>query len=181
VLATLYALSVVYSEAMQLLYKQSGGGSLYQQLQWQLPGQLGFFIAGMAGYYYRDAFKKHGCKLLPLAILGIIFFSSPDFNFTSLQSAVISPISLGIIVIFAAICLPSLGNFSRYGDFSYGIYILHYPLINTLVALGFYRDPFTGLGLTLVLAFLLAFSLWHGVEKRFLRPSSHYMLASHAH
>ena len=68
------------------------------------------------------------------------------------------------------------GNFSKHGDFSYGVYIVHWPILQTLVALQLNTrlNPFAFLALALSLIALGAFSMWHLVEKRFLASSSHY-------
>jgi peptidoglycan/LPS O-acetylase OafA/YrhL len=67
------------------------------------------------------------------------------------------------------------GNFSKHGDFSYGVYIVHWPILQTMVAFHLYRlNPFVFLALAVTLIFLAAFLMWHLVEKRFLASSSHY-------
>jgi peptidoglycan/LPS O-acetylase OafA/YrhL len=71
-----------------------------------------------------------------------------------------------------------LGNFGKYGDLSYGIYILHFPVIQWLVSVGLYREsPFGALAATIVVVLTLAFASWHWVEKPFLRKTSHYVVA----
>jgi peptidoglycan/LPS O-acetylase OafA/YrhL len=67
------------------------------------------------------------------------------------------------------------GNFSKYGDFSYGVYIVHFPILQALIALGLARfNPAIFLIVSLSLIFLASLLMWHLVEKRFLKSSSHY-------
>jgi peptidoglycan/LPS O-acetylase OafA/YrhL len=72
-----------------------------------------------------------------------------------------------------------VGNFSKYGDFSYGVYIVHWPILQTLIIFGVDRlNPAIFLGVSLTLIGLAAFLMWHLVERHFLTSSSHYRQGS---
>jgi peptidoglycan/LPS O-acetylase OafA/YrhL len=95
-----------------------------------------------------------------------------------MAAAAIEPLWLAITVVYTAYGLPYLGNFARYGDFSYGVYILHFPVIQAVVATGYFaRNPWTAFALCAAVTLLLAFLCWHLVEKPFLGRRSHYRLA----
>ena len=67
-----------------------------------------------------------------------------------------------------------LVNFGNHGDLSYGIHILHFPVIQRLVSIGSIREsPFGALEATLVAVLALASASWHRVEKPFARNTSH--------
>ena len=88
----------------------------------------------------------------------------------------LEPIALGIVVIYIACLFPWLGNFSKYGDFSYGTYIVHFPILQVLIQYGlFEHSPIIALVVTTVLVMVISYLSWHFVEKRFLRKSSHYV------
>ena len=71
-----------------------------------------------------------------------------------------------------------LGNFGRYGDFSYGFYILHFPVIQLFLYFGWLREaPWLYLLAVIFTTLIGAIGLWHAVEKRFLFRSSHYIAA----
>jgi peptidoglycan/LPS O-acetylase OafA/YrhL len=81
-----------------------------------------------------------------------------------------------MVVVYVACLFPFLGNFGKYGDFSYGVYIVHFPIVQLLIAYGnFERAPWLALGLAMVLVMAMAILLWHFIEKPFLRRSSHYV------
>jgi peptidoglycan/LPS O-acetylase OafA/YrhL len=171
VLVTIYCLSILYSLLIFKLGDQSGS-SLYQELQRQLPGQLTFFIAGALCYYYLEAFIKNSYILVVLAIFCL-------FLQDHLPWLLIEPLVLAVLVVYAACVLPYLGNFAKYGDFSYGVYITHFPILQILVSFGlFYTQPFFALGLASLVVLFISFFLWHLIEKQFLRKSSHYVSAT---
>ena len=88
------------------------------------------------------------------------------------------PAAFGAIVVYVAVGMRHLGNFGKYGDLSYGIYIFHFPVIQWLVSIGLYREsPFGALAATIAIVLALAFASWHLVEKPFLRKTSHYVVA----
>lgn len=164
----LYVVSLAYSSIMTMMAERTGLG-FYWELQRQLPGQLCFFIAGALGYYY---FRHLDRYAIPLAVVAVNCFLFQDL----LPWTAIQPLALGILVVVAACTFPYLGNFGRYGDFSYGIYIAHFPILQLLIEYGvFARTPWLGLLVAISLAIATAILLWHFVEKQFLRRSSHYV------
>ena len=72
-----------------------------------------------------------------------------------------------------------MGNFGKYGDFSYGIYILHFPIIQLLLNSGWFSEsPWYFLVAVIIITTTDAIAMWHLVEKRFLFRSSHYIGAA---
>ena len=168
VLVVLYVGSVIYSAAMGALAEQTGSG-LYLELQRQFPGQLSFFVAGAAGYYYFQYLSRHA---LPLMVAAVAAFVLRDW----LPWALVQPLALGMVVVYIACFFPHLGNFGKYGDFSYGIYIVHFPILQLLIAYGYFETaPWLALLSATVLVVAAAILLWHMIEKPFLRRSSHYV------
>lgn len=165
-----YVASAIYSHAMGALAEERGG--LFVELQRQLPGQLMYFVAGGALFYYFGLFKASAGWLLLLAIAGLVVEQVFDLG-------VLHALSLAIVVIYLAYVLPYLGNFGKFGDFSYGVYILHFPVLQALLALGVFAiSPWLGFASATLATLLLAFVLWHRVGKPALRPGSHYVQAN---
>jgi peptidoglycan/LPS O-acetylase OafA/YrhL len=64
---------------------------------------------------------------------------------------------------------------ARFGDISYGLYIVHFPIIQILVVLGvFVANPLVGLAAAALASVSAAFLLWHLVERPSLRADSAY-------
>jgi len=163
----IYAGSYVYFLAMGELARQHGG--VYVELQRQLPGQMMYFMAGTAVYYFYREFLKHAYWLLAAAL---VVFLLEGFRMAGL----VEPVALAIVVAYMAFKLPYLGNFGKYGDFSYGLYVIHFPVLQTLVMFGIFREhPWSGLAMATVLVLTSAMLMWHMVEKPFLRKASHYV------
>lgn len=171
VLCLLYAASVAYSLFLLHLH-QSSGLDIYLRFEKQLPGQLAYFLGGGGIYLYFSFFRKQYLKLLV-----------PSLLFLSLQSVDVAPffypLALAITVISCTTCLPYLGNWGKYGDISYGVYIYHFPIIQLFTTFDLFRGhpwqtfPF------LILAILLTSACsYHLIERPFLRKSSHYRQAA---
>ncbi len=172
ILFGIYLLSSAYS-AIFLALAENTQSDIYLFLEKQLPGQLRYFIAGALAYYYLPLLERNIKTLLACALI-----------FTALSYAypinIIEPLSLAIIVVFAALFCYA-GNFGKYGDFSYGAYITHFPIIQLLTQLGLYQySPSFGLAITLALTLTSAVLMWHLVEKRFLLRHNHYIEAQNA-
>ena len=163
VFSALYFLSCLYIYLLNLLHVPHA-----EELMRQLPGQLSYFLTGGLIYYYFGHFRTHAHWLLGLSLLAFIF-DGVLFKF-------IESFPLSIIVIYSACIFKYFGNFSKYGDFSYGIYILHFPILQALTQLGLFNsNPYLAFCLALILVLVGAFLLWHLVEKHFLKKSSHYL------
>lgn len=169
-LVLFYLLSVSYAFLCSHLAEMTGR-PLYEELGRQLPGQLSYFLAGAFYYFYASELKAHMLKLVLAAItvLGVHLVYAV---------AVLEPFALATLVVFAATYKP-LGNFGKYGDFSYGVYILHFPIIQLLIHQGVLQDaPWLFLLTVICLTGVGAVAMWHLVEKRFLLRGSHYVYAS---
>jgi len=167
VLIGLYAASLCY----RVLVEAWGatGSLIYQELLRQLPGQLVYFIVGAALYYNLDRFRLHWRWLLGLAILILLVRHQLPVSW-------LEPMALGVVVIYAACIFPWLGNVGKYGDFSYGIYIVHFPILQVLIQYGLFdRSPVIAFITATVIVLSISYLSWHFVEKRFLRKSSHYV------
>lgn len=170
VLVALYILSFVYSFCMFKLAETHGGG-IFIELQRQLPGQLIYFVVGAAGYYYYEYFIAHSKALMGLALVCLII--KPLLPWIAIE-----PLVFGILALFLALAFPYLGNFAKYGDFSYGIYIIHFPVLQIFVSYHLFdTSPVLALISAALVVLLLATLLWNFVEKPFLQKSSHYLAA----
>lgn len=170
VLLTLYFVSVAYLWFMTMQAEHTGSG-VYFELARQLPGQLAYFMAGAFFYYYLPLFERrlpYFAAFAALALLVNLFYPIP----------LVEPFAIAIAVAFFGLYL-YLGNFGKYGDFSYGVYILHFPIIQVLLYANWFKGAPGYYTVAVVLITLVsAAAMWHFVEKRFLFRSSHYVKAT---
>ena len=88
---------------------------------------------------------------------------------------VVRALGFGCVLICIAIGVPRIFDAARFGDLSYGLYIVHFPIIQILVALGlFVANPLVGLAAAALASVSAAFLLWHLVERPSLRADSAY-------
>ena len=144
------------------------------QLSRQLPGQMMFFAAGMALWELQDRLRPHAwlCLLIGGAALAAAAFVP------GLEALRVLGLS-GLVVGVAFTPGPAL-NAARWGDISYGVYIVHFPIVQALIAFGVFAQfgLWGGVAVSAVLVFAASFILWWWVEKPALRQDSHYRKAS---
>ena len=91
----------------------------------------------------------------------------------------IDPIAYSSIVIFLSTTACRSLNLGRYGDISYGIYLYHFPIIQFLIFLGLFKiNVWVGFLSAFILTIAVAFASWHFVEKKLLKRTSHYVMAT---
>lgn len=170
VMSILYLGSFAYASGMNVLAEKTGS-NFYHILERQLPGQLMYFIAGAFVFYFLRQFTQRVAYFLSFAIFTLFidhFYPLP----------LLEPLAIAFVV--AALGLYCyVGNFGKFGDFSYGVYILHFPILQLLIQMGWFsKTPWLDLVLAFCMVVLSAFALWHLIEKRFLARRSHYLSAT---
>jgi peptidoglycan/LPS O-acetylase OafA/YrhL len=167
----LYAMwlgAIVYVFALSDAVAQSLpiAAELPTQLAHQLPAYLGFFAAGMAVWHWREGLRRRVPTLMiaGAVMLVLSFFETIPF---------FRPLAMGALIAAIALARRQSDNPFIRGDISYGLYLVHFPVVQLIVAspLGLsVWSAIAGLAVSLGLAILL----WHVVEKPALRPNSAY-------
>lgn len=167
VIAGTYVLSLLYAWAFTWQAQRTGSG-IYLELARQLPGQLSYFMAGAFLYYFLPVFERRPVYFVTAAAL--VFIAR-----LYLPTTAVEPLALAILVTFFGL-YGYLGNFGKYGDFSYGVYIIHFPVIQVFLHFRLFEtQPAAYLVLVAFTTLLGAMLMWHLVEKRFLLRSNHYV------
>jgi len=162
-LTVIYILSVIYNYYFQYLFAETNN-QFYSTLAHQLPAFLSYFSCGIALYYYFDLFIKRKNTLL---VVGIIIYSIEYF----LKIEILSPLALSFIIFAIAYTNLRVESFAKYGDFSYGIYIYHFPLINLAIYFGFFEkfNPYATSIILIITLLTISYFSWHSLESYFLR------------
>ncbi|WP_295801010.1 hypothetical protein [uncultured Treponema sp.] len=131
--------------------------SLPSALNNQLPAFISYFAGGMFfAFYSEKLFPKLKIAFLPcLALLVLLNVFKIPF-----VSALLVPICLAICVMFLGLNLKIFSDIGRKTDYSYSLYLVHYPLAMCFVSLGvFEKMPgfaiFAVLGTSFLCAYLL--------------------------
>lgn len=162
-----YCISVTYSISCSYMMERTGF-DLYSILGRQLPGQLSYFLGGGFFYYNLHFFKKYNHYFFLVATLFLILHVFHPLPY-------LEPFALASLVVFLGFFY-YMGKFGKYGDFSYGIYITHFPIIQIILELGWFKDsPWLYLTTVVMFTLISAVIMWHFVEKRFLSKDSHYI------
>jgi peptidoglycan/LPS O-acetylase OafA/YrhL len=140
----------------------------------QLPGQMMYFGAGMALWRLWPLVKAQAGVLFLVGLAALVL----SLSFEALAALRV----LGLAGLIAGIAFgpgPAV-NAARWGDVSYGVYIVHFPVVQAFVALGIFGalGAVGGLIASAVVVFGLSFALWWFVEKPALRRDSHYRRVS---
>ena len=156
-LIIIYLLSILYSEYMTEIGKPL--------LSKQLPGQLSYFVVGMFLFFNIELLLKHKKTLflLGLTILTLI-------NVLNIQLNILYPLILGVTIISAAYSLSIVNHFGKYGDFTYGLYIYHFPIIQIFRHYNLFEtnNPYLMAVAVLVITMICAVFSWFVIEKRFI-------------
>ena len=167
VIGLLFSLSLAWKFGFHALSAAHPSIFLYDKMQVEFPAQLNYFCAGILLLVYFDSLKRHFVAI-SIVTAGLFLL---DHFFTGEKLDVLWISGFVFVLGF----WKHLGNFSKYGDFSYGVYILHWPILQTMISFGLTAiNPALFLLMALSLICLASFLMWKLVESRFLASSSHY-------
>lgn len=154
-LIVLYFLSLVYLNYFEMTGKAS--------ISRQLPGSLCYFIGGMLLYFNFDKFIRYKHILFIIAMITV-------WIDLVLKIKLFSPMMISIIVLYIAYSFKFLNNFGKHGDFTYGIYIFHFPIIRVFATLGLFANynPYFMGCVCMLVVIGVGIASWHFYEKRFL-------------
>ena len=160
----------ILSSAWVLFFKHFLGTTLGAEVARQFPGQLSYFIFGALLSFNEKVFALLGYILILSFALFLIFENT-------FLNVLLEPSFYSSLVIYLATKAIKNLHLGKFGDLSYGVYLIHFPIIQSLIHLKvFSYNPWLGLILTIALTLCLAWLSWHLIEKRFLKRSSYYVL-----
>ena len=131
---------------------------------WFLP----CFVAGMVFYLFRDRIPYSslifGCSVIAFIIAAML----PPLG------RIVFPFAISYALFWLAFH-PSirLDDWSRYGDFSYGIYLFAFPIQQLVQFWMPGCSPFTNFLIATPLSVIAGVLSWHLVEKHFLKSKNH--------
>jgi peptidoglycan/LPS O-acetylase OafA/YrhL len=132
------------------------------QLEHQLPGFMQYFSFGIFALFNYDSIRKYEKYLVIPALIffGLHYVTKTEF---------FMPISLGLLIMFVTFNSTRLNRIGKEIDFSYGIYLFHFPIIQVLVFTGIFAcNKYVGILLVLGSVFSLAYMSWQFLERKYL-------------
>ena len=162
-------LSMSYWLTFLYLYNETGD-NLYLTLRKQFPGQFMYFYSGTLILLYFDYFQRYVKYIFPAAAI-LFFFRNEHIVLTILE-----PLSLASLIIGFAYNFKYLNFLRRYDNISYGIYLLHFPIIQVIVSCGIVEaSPVFAFMLSLLITIILALFSWKFLEKPALKTKKRWI------
>ncbi|MDR2409576.1 MAG: acyltransferase family protein [Bacteroidales bacterium] len=160
-LGIIYISAILY-RSICMYWKNISDSNIVDQLEHQLPGFMQYFVFGIFALLNYEGIRRHEQKLIvpAIIILGLHYITKTEF---------LMPIVLGLLVVFVAFHFKQLNNIGKHIDFSYGIYVFHFPIIQLLVSIGVFAcNKYIGILLVLGSVFSMAYMSWQFLERKFL-------------
>lgn len=133
----LYLFSLVYNIGMGYWAEQTGSEMIHK-LSYQFTGQFMFFYSGVLCYHFLDYLRQHFRTLLyaDVVLIGLLvaLSMSVDNFVVMLFCELITPMAYVLLAILISIA-PTMGKWQeRIPNFSYEMYLVHFPIIQIAVA-----------------------------------------------
>lgn len=160
----------VGAEAWRIGFEAIGTAQGSQQLiglARQLPGQMSFFVTGIA--FHMTRLDNRRLQLAGLAGAGVFVLSL----LTPLAEP-LRAVGLGALIMYLGTGVARTVDAARFGDLSYGLYIVHFPIVQTVIAVGLFASPWIGAVVSAAASIAASLLLWYLVERPALRADSAY-------
>jgi peptidoglycan/LPS O-acetylase OafA/YrhL len=159
-LGFLYLFGYLYNSVC-LYISQKMENRFIEELAHQLPGFIQFFAVGIFCAVNYDLVHKYNKYLIiPGIIILVIYYI--------FGNEYLLPIGLGIIIMFVGFKFHKLNDIGKNGDYSYGVYIFHFPIIQILVSSGYFEiNKNIALLIVIGTVFSAAYVSWNFLEKKY--------------
>lgn len=137
--------------------------NLFRQLSWQIPGFMSYFVSGMFLVYNYDFLKANEkFTVIPAIIfLALHFITGTEF---------LMPAALAVICLFVGTRFTFFSEVCNPVDWTYGMYLFHFPVIQIFVYLGYFSKAPVFAGLLIVaISFALSYLEYKLVERKINR------------
>lgn len=145
-------LSMLYRFTFVRLYV-STGSEIYNILGRQIFGQMSFFYTGVLIYLCRDWFTRHLRVVFIASLCGYLLI-----DYIPYANIFITPIALSSLVLSISLYRRTPKFLSHRTNYSYYIYLFHFPLIQLSICLGINAMP-TPVSLAFVVGATLLLSI----------------------
>jgi peptidoglycan/LPS O-acetylase OafA/YrhL len=164
-LISAYILGILYGYLWAVIVKKFNSPLLYDIMG--SSGYIPYFVTGIFCLINFDWLQKHLKYLIApgiiITVLEYIYTFNPVLE-------IFLPAGLGTVIMFTAFNFSRLHTVGKNGDYSYGIYIFHVPLLKILFDMGYYEvNIYTTVFLGISISFTFAYLSWHLVEKTALK------------
>ena len=122
--------SVAYNILTKELYEYTHK-EIYNMLNHQIPGELCYFYAPVLILANIEKVNKMACWLILVSVVLL------GFSFVVYKFYYASPLFLSVIIVYFAYKAEPWIKAYRWQDISYEFYLLHFPLLQTLLFAGF--------------------------------------------
>ncbi len=169
VLLSVYIISVV-SYQIFTLFGNKFGGDIYFLLRKQFVGQMSYFYSAGAILIFFRHFYKYRLWILPFSLIICLLKDISYFYF-------LEPIAFSSLIIGSVYSLRFLNGFKKLGNISYGIFLVHFPIVQLLVYFRVHEYNYWGaLLLCFVCSIFLAILSWNYIEKPFIQGRKLFIL-----
>ena len=143
---------ILYLVAMQLTLDYV----IKSALQW-----IVFFVFGSMVYAFRDriVLKRTYLSILWLLVIAFVLLKWPGYKVTVAVAITYS------VFVFSYHPDLQIGQFSKYGDFSYGLYIYAFPIQQALIYFHSSMSPLIHFMVSYAVVLPIAILSWHFIEK----------------
>lgn len=129
-----------------------------------------YFISGMTLLLYFNLYIKNIRWCLPLSTILYLMINFIEIPMLSPVCATLEPITFPLMLVGIAYCLKPLFFFKKFDNITYGLYLYHFPVIQTLILFGVTKQNNTiGFILTVIITSVLAVISWYAIEKPMMK------------
>lgn len=157
-LVLIYLLFFTFTTTLNYL-DDTSSSEMYSLLKKLFPRQMIYFYSGIIILLYFDLFRKY---MKYIFVVSIILFTFREITIFQ----IFEPIALASMIISVAYGFKWLHFINKAGNFSYGIFLIHFPIIQLLIYLGLDKYSFLlTLAITTVLSTCIGILSWKYIEK----------------